>query len=109
MKKKFLISLVLLIALFIQAKDHVVVVKQENNMPKGATEVTVEPSGSSDSIIVTPGDGITSIQVTVEDVNGGTVSQNVLPVDNPTPLNVNTPDNGTIIICDNTGIVYMDN
>ena len=107
MKKKILFVAVLFVAMLLQAKNRTIVVRgYSGGTIKTATEVTTE---SSDSIVITPGDGVTTIQVTVTDMEGEVISQNILPADESTTVDIDVPDESDaclIEVEDNTGIVY---
>lgn len=111
MKKKILLMTAVLSVMFIQAKDHVVVVRPEPNSTKGATEVKIEQQLDGDSIIIAPGNGVTGVQITVTSTLGTPVSQCFLSADDPIPMNMTTPNlpEGCVIeISDNNGVVYSD-
>ena len=109
MKKKFLFGMLFMVAMLLQAKKRTIVVRgQDSGTVKGHTEVT---TGSSDSIIVNPSDDVTDIQVTIKDEEGEVISQYILPADEATTLEINTPnqpDGCLIQIEDNTGVVYAE-
>ncbi len=111
MKKNIFVIAVLLTAMSVMAKDYKVVVRGTATNVKGKTEVTVDQSNGSDSIIVAPGLNVTDIQVTVSSVSGGIISHYLLPATGENELDINTPnqsDGCLIEVKDNTGIVYAD-
>ena len=78
MKKQILLFTALAITAMTQAKDRTIVVKGSGGITPGKTEVTTHEGEDSDTITVTPGSGITTITVTVRDLDGELVSHNVL-------------------------------
>ena len=65
MKRKLLLIAAVMSTLLAQAKDHTVVVKNDPHLPKGHTEVKIDPGIESDSVIITPGIHVTDIEVTI--------------------------------------------
>ena len=111
MKKTFFVIATLLAVMMTQAKDHKIVVKGDSDISIGSTEVFVDNTGYSDSIIITPGQDVSDICVTVKSVYGDVINQCVMPANLINEVEVNTPDlpEGCIIeIEDNSGVVYTD-
>ena len=111
MKKTIFVIATLLAVMLTQAKDHKIVVKGDSIILKGNTEVFVDNTGDSDSIIITPAQDVSDIYVTVKNVYGDVLNQCVMPADLTNEVELNTPNlpEGCIIeIEDNSGVVYTD-
>lgn len=110
MKKKFFIMAAILSAQLAQGKDYHVVVKNETTVPKGHTEVYDHEEEGSDTICVTPGDGVTTITVTLTDLDGNVIGHEVLFGDGDC-VEFSTPDGADCLfleVRDNRGYVYRD-
>lgn len=108
MKKEFLIIVTLVSALFIQAKDHTIVVKGPTDVKPGKTEVTIHEGEGTDTITVTPGTDVTTITVTVRDLDGVLIQHDVLSATGDY-LELSTPstDNGYILsVRDERSVVF---
>lgn len=107
--KKFLFLLVsALIAQFMLAKDHTIVVRSEHGITKGNTEVHVHEGEDVDTITVTPGADVTTITVTVRDLDGTLIQHDVLSATGDY-LDFSTPStsNGCLVtLRDDKGVVY---
>ena len=111
MKKTVFIIAAMLTAVTALAKDHKIVVKGDSNLSKGNTEVFVDPTGYSDSIIITPATDASNISVTIKSIYGDVLYLFMLPTDETNEVEVNTPDfpEGYVIeIEDNSGVVYSE-
>lgn len=111
MKKNVFVIVASLLAMSVLAKDHTIVVRGSSPNVKGKTEIFVGHSYESDSIFVSPGLGVTDIQVTIKSLEGTIVSQQTLPVNYTNSIDVSTstlPEGCLIEVRDNSGIVYSD-
>ena len=109
MKRKLLLIAAVMSTLLAQAKDHTVVVKNDPHLPKGHTEVKIDPGIESDSVIITPGIHVTDIEVTIKNTEGSTIAQYWLPTNTPIPLGIKTsdlPEGYVIEVKDNDGFVF---
>lgn len=107
MKRKLLIVSVLLSILVVQARDYSIVIKSSGTTVKGNTEVSLAP----DSIVVKPATNIAAITVTVTDVTGEVLSEQVLPAQSNATVNVTTPPSSegyTLELRDDTGLIYLE-
>ena len=107
MKRKLLIVFVLLSILAVQARDYSIVIKSSGTTVKGNTEVSLGP----DSIVVKPATDVTVITVTVTDVTGEVLSEQVLPAQSDATVNVTTPSSSegyTLELRDDTGLIYSE-
>ena len=110
MNKKKLLAALLFVAIVAPAKDHTIVVKGPGNQTKSKTEVTSHEGEDSDTLTVTPGTGITTITVTVRDLDGTLLQQDVLSASGDY-LNISTPliTNGCVVtLRDDDGVVYTE-
>ena len=92
------------------AKDRTVVVRPTIGTTTGKTEVTSHEGENSDTLTVTPGTGITTITVTVRDLDGVLISQDVLSASGDY-LELSTPSapNGCVVtLRDDDGVVYVE-
>lgn len=109
MKTIFLFA-ALLSAQFAFAKDYTLVVKGKDVTSKGHTEVYVHEEADSDTISVIPGAGVTTISVTLTDLDGNVVGHEMLFGDGDY-IEFSTPDDMDCLILevrDNRGYVYRD-
>ena len=110
MKKSVILPAILLLGLFAQAKDYHLVVKPKGQGQTVNTEVTSHEGEDSDTLTVTPGTGITAITVTVRDLGGALISNDVLSAAGDY-LELSTPPapGGCLItLRDDNGVVYME-
>ena len=110
MKALKLLFVMLFAFQFAQAKDYTVVVRGPQHPTKGHTEVVTKEGESNDSIVVTPGVDITTINVTVRDLDGTLLQQETTTamIDNTLILTTPPTNNGCILaIRDDNGIVYQ--
>ena len=92
------------------AKNRTVVVRSDAGTTTGKTEVTSHEGEGSDTLTVTPGTGITTITVTVRDLDGVLISNDVLSASGDY-LELSTPSapNGCVVtLRDDDGVVYME-
>ena len=111
MKKTIFVIVTLLAVMMTQAKERTIKVNGHPTNIKGNTEVFVDNTGDSDSIIITPAQDVSDICVTVKSVYGAVINQCVMPADQTNEVEINTPDlpEGCIIeVEDNSGVVYTD-
>ena len=110
MKKTIFLISVLAVATMSYAKDRTIVVKGSGGITPGKTEVTSHEGEGSDTLTVTPGTGITTITVTVRDLDGGLISSDVLSATGDY-LEFSTPQapGGCLVtLRDDNGVVYME-
>ena len=110
MKKTILLFTALAVTALAQAKDRTIIVKGSGSTIPSMTEVTSHEGEDSDTITVTPGTDITTITVTVRDLDGTLVSHDVLSASGGT-LNISTPltTNGCVVtLSDDDGVVYVE-
>lgn len=69
MNKKILLAALLVVAIVAQAKDHTIVVRAPSNQTKSMTEVTSHERKESNTLTVTPGTGITTINAPLPTVS----------------------------------------
>lgn len=111
MKKTIFVIVTLLAVMMTQAKERTIKVNGHPTNIKGNTEVFVDNTGDSDSIIITPAQDVSDICVTVKSVYGDVINQCVMPADQTNEVEINTPDlpEGCIIeVEDNSGVIYTD-
>lgn len=111
MKRTSLLLSTMLIAQFLLAKDHVIVIKAGTPSNPQATEVKTDVEDGTETIMVTPASDATVVTATVKDLNGTIVSQNAVPTSVPDSYVLTTPNlpTGTILeIRDNKGIIYSN-
>ena len=111
MKRIILCIAVVLSAMFAQAKDHTIVVKNGIKQSPTNTEVKIEQGNESDTIVIVPGVNATDIEVTISDTSGNTIAQYLLPADTSLPLDITTPDlpdNYMVEVRDNHGVVFSE-
>lgn len=111
MKKTIIAISTLLVVLLAQAKERTIKVNSHGSNVKGKTEVFVDQTNETDSIIITPGTRISDIRVTIKNTLGAVISRYQLPVYGENTIDINTPDlpEGCLIeVEDNTGIVYTN-
>ena len=109
MKRTSLLLSTMLIAQFLLAKDHVIVIKAGTPSNPQATEVKTDVEDGTETIMVTPASDATVVTATVKDLNGTIVSQNAVPASAIGAYTLSTPNllSGTILeIRDDKGIVY---
>lgn len=109
-RKSVLLSFTLLVALLAQAKDRTVVVRGGTGVTTGKTEVTIHEGEGTDTITVTPGTDVTTITVTVRDLDGVLIQHDVLSATGDY-LEFSTPssDNGCVVtLRDDNGVVYEE-
>jgi hypothetical protein len=109
-KRKMLLMTALFVSMLVQSKDHTVVVRGNTGTTTGSTEVTSHEGEDSDTLTVTPGTGITTITVTVRDLYGSLISNDVLSAAGDY-LEFSTPQapGGCIVtLRDDNGVVYME-
>lgn len=109
MRTKLLFA-ALVAAQFAFAKDYTVVVRGKGVGTKGHTEVFIHEEEGSDTISVTPGDGVTTITVTLTDLDGNVIGHEVLFGDGDC-VEFSTPDGADCLfleVRDNRGYVYRD-
>ena len=107
MKKTCFVLLGILSSISVLANNQPVVVRGNGPTLKGNTEVYLE----SDSIIVKPTVDVTSIIITVTDALGEVLSEQVLPAQSDTTVNVATPspfEGYKLELRDDNGIVYSE-
>ena len=110
MNKKKLLAALLFVAIVAQAKDHTIVVRGPIDIKPGKTEVTSHEGEDSDTLTVTPGTSITTITVTVHDLDGTLVSHDVLSASGDY-LEFSTPQvpGGCVVtLRDDDGVVYTE-
>ena len=110
MKKTILLFSALAVAAMTEAKDRTIVVKGSGSTIPGKTEVTSHEGEGSDTLTVIPGTGITTITVTVRDLDGVLISQDVLSASGDY-LELSTPSapNGCVVtLRDDDGVVYVE-
>ncbi len=111
MKKKFLFTIAVLTAMFAHAKDHTIVVRTDQVLPKGHTIVKVDQTGNGDIITITPAKDATAITVTIKAESGEVIAEGDVPATTEGVYEVTTPETteGTIVeVSDNNGVVYAD-
>lgn len=111
MKKTIFVIVTLLAVMMTQAKERTIKVNGHPTNIKGNTEVFVDNTGYSDSIIITPAQDVSDICVTVKSVYGDVINQCVMPASLTNEVEINTPDlpEGCIIeVEDNSGVIYTD-
>jgi hypothetical protein len=108
MKKNLIfLSATLLMGTFAWSGNHTIVVRDTNNLEVGNSVVQIQ----SDSIIVKPAADVTVITVTVTDVTGEVLSEQVLPAQSDATVNVTTPSSSegyTLELRDDTGLIYSE-
>ena len=114
MKKLSLFVVILLITQLLNAKDYKLVVRPTDKINKGHTEVKFnnDVNGEEETITIKPSSDITTITISVRDVNGMVLSQDAVPASDDGTYVLTIPEfsNGTVLeIKDNTGIVYLYN
>lgn len=109
-EKNILLFSVLAVAAMTQAKDRTIVVKGSGSTIPGKTEVTIHEGEDSDTITVTPSSDVTTITVTVRDLDGVLIQHDVLSAagDN-LELSTPSPDKGFVItLRDDDGVIYQE-
>ncbi len=109
MKKISLLLFSLFIAQMVMAKDHAIVVRNQEKGSKHKTEVKIEQGNESDTIVIVPGVNATDFEVTISDTSGNVVAQYYLSADTSIPVDVNTPDlpdTYVVEVRDNRGIIF---
>lgn len=110
MDKKFLLTALVFAATMTQAKDYTIVVRGPSNLTKPKTEVTTHEGEGSDTLTVTPGTDITTITVTLRNLDGTLISNDVLSASGDY-LELSTPPapNGCVVtLRDDDGVVYVE-
>ncbi len=97
---------VLFTAMLSNAKDHTIVVRGSASSVKGNTEVRVELSNESDSIIVSPGVNVCDILITIKNFYGEIIGQQQLSAYDNNEITISTSDysEGTWIEIDDNRI-----
>ena len=107
MKRICFILLCVISIVSVYADNHTVVVRGNGPTLSGNTEVSV----TQDSIVVKPAVGVSAITVTVTDVTGEVLSEQVLPAQSNATVNVTTPppsEGYTLELRDDTGLIYLE-
>jgi len=111
MKKSIFLFFSVLTAMFVQGKNHTIVVRTDHAMPKGSTEVKVDPTGNGEVLTITPADDVTTITVTVKDMFGEVIAEGDVPATMEGVYEVTTPETteGNVIeVSDDNGVVYSE-
>ena len=109
-KKTIALFAALAFVLCMAAKDRTVVVRPTTGTTNGSTEVTSHEGEDSDTLTVTLGTGITTITVTVRDLDGTLLQQNVLSAlgDHLSISTPSTPNGCVVTLRDDDGVVYCE-
>ena len=97
---------VLFTAMLSNAQDHTIVVRGSASSVKGNTEVRVEQSNESDSVMVSPGVNVSDILITVKNGYGEIIGQQQLSAYDNSEITISTSDysGGTWIEIDDNKI-----
>lgn len=109
MRKALFIFAALLIAQLAQAKDYVIVIRGSNAGQSPRTEVTPEINHQTDTLHVVPACDVTSIYVTLKDIDGNTIECYYSPAQVNDSFSIVTPalPKGYILeIADERGVVF---
>ena len=107
MRKKIFLLFSLFLSASVWADERVIDVRGGTTPETGNTEVSIH----SDSIVVKPAVGVSAITVTVTDVTGEVLSEQVLPAQSNATVNVTTPppsEGYTLELRDDTGLIYCE-
>ncbi|MBQ8097276.1 MAG: hypothetical protein IJ243_09385 [Prevotella sp.] len=109
MKKEILMIAALFMTLHAQAKDYVIVIRGDNAGQSPRTEVYSKDHPQTDTLSVVPASNVTSIYVTIKDVEGNTIESHYSPAQCNDHFSIITPvlPNGYILeVSDERGVVF---
>lgn len=108
--KKLLFLALLFLTQTGHSKDYTLVVRGNGHQSKGYTEVGVEPGTISDTLVATPGAGVTYLVATIRDAQHHVLQQHFLPAIDGASTSIVFPEqeNATLEISDDNEVVYEE-
>ncbi len=108
--KTIIVTAMLAVASFVQAKDYHVVIKGPSAIKSGPkTEVFIGGNFQRDTINITPAEDITEIQISIKTFEGEVLFCENIPLNIPENFSLITPhmpEGFLLEIMDNNGVVY---
>ena len=107
MKKKLLILATLYSIQFTQAIDYRIVIRNEDSLQKGRTEISVTGGLQSDTITIVPGKNVEMLCFEARNTEGELVRQQIIPTNQNVvvDLSISTSDE-LLVIRDDSGDIF---